>query len=69
MDATKSEPVLTNGNGTNGNGNGAHHQATALLDITPVNENNTATVEIPPAICTPTPASNHRSSRPEPNSD
>ncbi|MHC5852523.1 SDR family NAD(P)-dependent oxidoreductase [Nostoc sp.] len=47
--ATKSEPVSTNGNGTNGNG--AHHQA-AVLDITPLKENNTATVAFAPAAPT-----------------
>jgi acyl transferase domain-containing protein/acyl carrier protein len=47
--AIKSEPVSTNGNGTNGNGNGngAYHQATAVLDVTPLKE-NTAPIEIAP---------------------
>ncbi|ODG99976.1 beta-ketoacyl synthase [Nostoc sp. KVJ20] len=49
--ATKSEPVSTNGNGTNGNG--AHHQA-AVLDINPLEENKTATVAfVPPAPAEP----------------
>ncbi|MDZ8241354.1 MAG: SDR family NAD(P)-dependent oxidoreductase [Nostoc sp. ChiQUE01a] len=46
---SKSEPVLTNGNGTS---NGANHQAIAVLDITAPNENQTAPVipDITPAI-------------------
>ncbi|MEH1965741.1 SDR family NAD(P)-dependent oxidoreductase [Nostoc sp.] len=61
--ATKSEPVSTNGNGTNGNG--AHHEA-AVLDITPVEENNTATVAFVPAAPTAPAAPPEPVSPPEP---
>ncbi|BAY76692.1 beta-ketoacyl synthase [Nostoc linckia NIES-25] len=44
--ASKTEPVLTNGNGTS---NGANHQAIAVLDIAPPIENQTATqISAPP---------------------
>ncbi|WP_445635284.1 type I polyketide synthase [Nostoc sp. DSM 114161] len=44
--ASKTEPVLTNGNGTS---NGANHQAIAVLDIAPPIKNQTATqISAPP---------------------
>ncbi len=46
--ASKFEPVLTNGNGTN---NGGNHQPIAVLDITPPKENQTATqISAPPVL-------------------
>ncbi|MDZ8104028.1 MAG: SDR family NAD(P)-dependent oxidoreductase [Nostoc sp. DedQUE12a] len=46
--ASKIEPVLTNGNGTS---NGANHQAIAVLDITPPQENQTPTqISAPPVL-------------------
>ncbi|RCJ23972.1 beta-ketoacyl synthase [Nostoc sp. ATCC 43529] len=54
--ASKTEPALTNGNGTS---NGANHQAIAVLDITPANENQTATqISAPPVVDITSPKEN-----------